>query len=147
MMTAPELDFSSRGRLPANVHYVGPAFEPYEPDWRSPWPSTNADPLVVVSLSTSYMNQQHLAQRILGALAEMPVRGLLTAGPALDLSLNCDSRRTPRCHPSSRTGACSHRPHSSSPTPAGRPSMRRSLTGHRCYVSLMAATSPTTLLA
>jgi MGT family glycosyltransferase len=86
MMTAPELDFSSCGRLPANVHYVGPAFEPYEPDWRPPWPDANVDPLVVVSLSTSYMNQQELAQRILDALAELPVRGLLTAGPALDLS-------------------------------------------------------------
>ena len=84
VMTAPELDFSSRGALPANVRYVGPAFEPYPREWRSPWPQANADPLVLASFSTSYMNQLALAQRVLDALAELPVRTLLTAGPALD---------------------------------------------------------------
>jgi UDP:flavonoid glycosyltransferase YjiC (YdhE family) len=83
MMTAPELDFSSRGALPANVRYVGPAFEPHSGDWRSPWPETNNDPLVVISFSTSYMNQSALAQRVLDAIAGLPVRALLTAGPAL----------------------------------------------------------------
>jgi UDP:flavonoid glycosyltransferase YjiC (YdhE family) len=84
VMTAPELDFASRGALPANVRYVGPAFEPYTREWRSPWPDANADPLVVVSFSTSYMNQLGLAQRVLDALAGLPVHALLTAGPALD---------------------------------------------------------------
>jgi len=84
VMTAPELDFSSRARLPANVHYVGPAFEPHAAEWSSPWPESNADPLVLVSFSTSYMNQQALAQRVLDALGPLPVRALLTAGPALD---------------------------------------------------------------
>jgi UDP:flavonoid glycosyltransferase YjiC (YdhE family) len=86
VMTAPELDFSSRGELPANVHYVGPAFEPYSREWSSPWPETNKDPLVVVSFSTSYMDQSALAQRVLDALAGLPVRALLTAGPALEQS-------------------------------------------------------------
>jgi UDP:flavonoid glycosyltransferase YjiC (YdhE family) len=62
VMTAPELDFSSRGTLPRNVRYVGPAFEPYPREWDSPWPDTNTDPLVVISLSTSYMDQQALAR-------------------------------------------------------------------------------------
>ncbi|MGA9876516.1 MAG: nucleotide disphospho-sugar-binding domain-containing protein [Solirubrobacteraceae bacterium] len=84
MMTAPELDFSSRGKLPANVHYVGPAFEPYPGEWSSPWPETNTDPLVVISFSTSYMNQAAMAQRALDAAAGLQVRALLTAGPALD---------------------------------------------------------------
>jgi UDP:flavonoid glycosyltransferase YjiC (YdhE family) len=84
MLTVPELDFSSRGALPTNVRYVGPAFEPYTREWRSPWPDTNGDPLVVVSFSTSYMNQLALAQRVLDALSGLPVRALLTAGPALD---------------------------------------------------------------
>ena len=83
VLTAPELDFASTGRLPANVHYVGPAFEPYA-EWDCPWPETNVDPLVVISLSTSYMDQQRLAQRILDAIDGLPVRALLTAGPALD---------------------------------------------------------------
>jgi UDP:flavonoid glycosyltransferase YjiC (YdhE family) len=84
VLSAPELDFASTGRLPANVHYVGAAFEPYPRDWSSPWPETNTDPLVVVSLSTSYMDQQRLAQRILDAIDGLPVRTLLTAGPALE---------------------------------------------------------------
>ncbi len=86
VMTASELDFSSRGMLPANVHYVGPAFESYPREWSSPWPETNTDPLVVVSFSTSYMDQSALAQRVLDALGELPVRALLTAGPALEQS-------------------------------------------------------------
>jgi MGT family glycosyltransferase len=86
VMTAPELDFSSRGALPPNVRYVGPAFEPYPRDWHSPWPDSNSDPLVVISLSTSYMNQRALAQRILDAIAGLPARALLTAGPALEIS-------------------------------------------------------------
>ncbi|MGA9315109.1 MAG: nucleotide disphospho-sugar-binding domain-containing protein [Solirubrobacteraceae bacterium] len=85
MMTAPELDFSSRGRLPANVHYMGPAFEPYTHKWESPWPETNTDPLVLISFSTSYMNQRALVQRALDAVGELPVRALLTAGPALEI--------------------------------------------------------------
>jgi len=86
VMTAPELDFSSKAQLPANVRYVGPAFEPFENEWESPWPSDNADPLVLISFSTSYMNQRALAQRVLDAVAGLRVRALLTAGPALDPS-------------------------------------------------------------
>jgi MGT family glycosyltransferase len=86
VMTAPELDFSSKAELPANVHYVGPAFEPFEKEWESLWPSENADPLVLISFSTSYMNQRALAQRVLDAVAGLRVRALLTAGPALDPS-------------------------------------------------------------
>jgi MGT family glycosyltransferase len=84
VMSAPELDFSSQGTLPANVSYVGPAFEPFAGEWRSPWPETNYDPLVLVSFSTSYMNQAKSVQRVLDALDGLPVRALLTTGPALD---------------------------------------------------------------
>jgi UDP:flavonoid glycosyltransferase YjiC (YdhE family) len=83
-MTVPELDFSSRGALPSNVHYVGPAFEPDARQWVSPWPETNTDPLVVISFSTSYMNQRASVQRVLDAVSGLHVRALLTTGPALD---------------------------------------------------------------
>jgi UDP:flavonoid glycosyltransferase YjiC (YdhE family) len=86
VMTAPELDFASQGALPANVRYVGPAFEPFTREWASPWPAQNTDPLVLVSFSTSYMNQGALVQRVLDALAKLPVRVLLTSGPALDVA-------------------------------------------------------------
>jgi MGT family glycosyltransferase len=85
VMTAAELDFSSRGALPGNVRYVGPAFEPHPREWISPWPQGNEDPLVVISFSTSYMDQGALAQRVLDALAGLPLRVLLTCGPALDV--------------------------------------------------------------
>jgi UDP:flavonoid glycosyltransferase YjiC (YdhE family) len=84
VMTAPELDFSSRGELPANVAYVGPAFEPFPRDRDSPWDEEADLPLVLASFSTSYMDQADLAQRVLDALADLPVRGILTAGPALE---------------------------------------------------------------
>jgi UDP:flavonoid glycosyltransferase YjiC (YdhE family) len=86
VMSAPELDFSSRGQLAENVRYVGPAFEPFEEPWRSPWPPDNDDPLVVISFSTSYMNQRAAVQRVLDAVADLRVRALLTTGPALDPS-------------------------------------------------------------
>jgi MGT family glycosyltransferase len=86
VMTAPELDFSSRGELPVNVAYVGPAFEPFPKDWDSPWDAEADLPLVLASFSTSYMDQADLAQRVLDALADLPVRGLLTAGPALEIA-------------------------------------------------------------
>jgi MGT family glycosyltransferase len=85
VLTAPELDFATRAALPANVSYVGPAFEPYAREWTSPWsPMMNREPLIVLSFSTSFMDQQALAQRALDAVAGLPVRALLTAGPALD---------------------------------------------------------------
>jgi MGT family glycosyltransferase len=84
MLSAAELDFSSRAKLPPNVHYVGPAFEPYPHEWSSPWPETNTEPLIVITFSTSYMNQAALAQRVLDAVSRLPVRALLTTGPALD---------------------------------------------------------------
>lgn len=86
VMTAPELDFASRAQLPPNVHYTGPAFERVSDAWASPWPAENDDPLVLISFSTTYMNQGAIASRALEAVAELPVRALLTTGPALDLT-------------------------------------------------------------
>jgi MGT family glycosyltransferase len=84
VFTAPELDFAARVQLPDSVRFVGPAFEPSDGSWSSPWPDDDGRPLVVISLSTTYMRQEDLARRVLGAVAELPVRALFTAGPALD---------------------------------------------------------------
>lgn len=86
VFTAPELDFAARVQLPDNVRFVGPAFEPSDESWSSPWPADDDRPLVVVSLSTTYMQQEDLARRVLEAVADLPIRVLLTAGPALDTS-------------------------------------------------------------
>ena len=84
VLTAPELDFAGALALPANVHYVGPAFEHYSDQWSSPWPPENSDPLILVSFSTSYMNQDALVQRVLDAVDGLKARVLFTTGPAID---------------------------------------------------------------
>jgi hypothetical protein len=130
-------------RAPRERALRRPAFEPYPREWRSPWPSDNSDPLVLVSFSTSYMNQLALAQRVLDALAGLPVRALLTAGPALD----AQALRIPA---NARTVAyIPHRtvlPHAALVVThaAGRRSTRRSPTACRSSASPTGATSPTT---
>jgi len=73
--------------LPANVHFVGPILEPADDAWDLPWPPDHPDPLVLVGFSTTYQNQEIALQRVLDALAELRVRGLVTAGPAVDLNV------------------------------------------------------------
>jgi MGT family glycosyltransferase len=69
---------------PANITYVGPIFEE-EPqgDWDSPWPADRSDPLVVVSLGTTYMHHETVVERVLEALERLQVRTLLTLGSGL----------------------------------------------------------------
>jgi UDP:flavonoid glycosyltransferase YjiC (YdhE family) len=86
VLTAPELDFAGALPLPANVHYVGPAFEHYSDEWNFPWLPENSDPLILVSFSTSYMNQNALVQRVLDAVEGIKARVLFTAGPAIDVA-------------------------------------------------------------
>jgi MGT family glycosyltransferase len=85
VLCAPELDRAAQGELPGNVHHVGRAVEPDRTTWRPPWPESNQDPLVVVSFSTTFMDQRDLADRVLRAVDGLPVRVLVTTGPALDL--------------------------------------------------------------
>lgn len=66
-----------------NVRYVGPVLEdiPTEGALRLP---PGDDPLVVVGLSSSYMQQADLLRRIVAALSTLPVRAVVTTGPAID---------------------------------------------------------------
>lgn len=70
---------------PPNVRYVGPVLD--DPDWTgawaSPWPESDPRPLVVASLSSTFQNQRDPLQRIVAALGTLPVRGLVTLGPAM----------------------------------------------------------------
>jgi len=54
--------------------------------WESPWPAGDARPLVVVTSSSFYEAQEDLLRRTLAALAALPVRAVVTLGPALDLA-------------------------------------------------------------
>jgi MGT family glycosyltransferase len=83
VMTSTAIDFE--GAQLANLRYTGPALGPAATArWESPWSTDDERPLVVASFSTTYMDQQDLAERTAEALAELPVRGLLTAGRAID---------------------------------------------------------------
>lgn len=82
-------------RHPPQLRYVGPILE--EPAWAEPWTSPWAEdderPLVVISMSTTYMSQERALRRCVEAVAEMPVRALVTVGPALDPSVLPASER------------------------------------------------------
>lgn len=83
VLTSGAFDFP--GTFRDNTRYVGPVLDDpewaNEPDW--PRPADDA-PLVLVAMSSTFQDQTAVLQRILDALAELPVRGLLTTGPALD---------------------------------------------------------------
>ncbi len=69
-----------------SVRYVGPVLE--QPAWAEPWASTwdtgDTRPLVVISLSTTFMRQEQALRRCIEAVKALPVRALVTVGPAMD---------------------------------------------------------------
>lgn len=75
--------FDLPARLPDNVRYVGPVLD--DPVWTEPYvPPEGDDPLVVVGLSSTWMGQADALRRIVAALDTLPVRGVVTTGPAVD---------------------------------------------------------------
>lgn len=69
--------------LPSNARYVGPQLD--DPSWAEPWtPPPGDEPLVLVGLSSTYQDQGACLQRIVEALAQLPVRAVVTTGPAID---------------------------------------------------------------
>jgi len=82
VLTSRSFDFPVE-RLPANVRYVGPRLA--DPEWVGGWsPPPGDEPLVLVGLSSTYMAQEDLLQRIADGLRQLPVRGLITLGPAVE---------------------------------------------------------------
>lgn len=87
VLTSQAFDFPAES-LPSNVRYVGPQLD--DPAWLTPWEppasESGADtnlPLALISLSTTYQKQEDTVRRVVEALASLPVRGLVTLGPAL----------------------------------------------------------------
>lgn len=74
--------------LAAPFAYAGPyVADPVDVEaWTSPWPADDARPLVLVTSSTLYEAQEPLLRRTIEALLGLPVRALVTVGPALDLA-------------------------------------------------------------
>jgi UDP:flavonoid glycosyltransferase YjiC (YdhE family) len=82
VLTTRTFDFPAP-RMAANVRYVGPRLE--DPVWSRGWTPPPGDaPLVLVGLSSTYMQQEETLRRIVAALGELPARGVVTLGPALD---------------------------------------------------------------
>ena len=83
VLTSPAFDFPAR--LPDNVRYVGAVLD--DPAWAADgaWTAPPGDdPLVLVGLSSTFQDHAGSLQRIVDALGTLPVRGLVTTGPALD---------------------------------------------------------------
>jgi hypothetical protein len=98
--------------FPPNVRFVGAQLD--DPTWAAPWVSpfdpVDARPLILVGLSSTFQNQLPVLQRIADALAALPVRALITTGPALagqKLSAAEHVRvveSAPHGHPAARAG-------------------------------------------
>ena len=72
---------------PANIVHVGPiAEEAAAAPWVPPWPDGDRRPLVVVTLGTTYMHQEGVLRRVLGALDGLGARVLVLTGLELDPS-------------------------------------------------------------
>jgi MGT family glycosyltransferase len=79
-------DFDTK--LPPHFAHVGPylADPAWAEPWTYPWPVDNQDPLVLVSFSTFYQRQEDVVRRVIEAMADLQVRGLVTLGPVLEPS-------------------------------------------------------------
>jgi len=92
--TSPSFDFAADD-VPGNVRYVGPQLDdapasgPGGPGGTGgtggTWDDPGGRPLVLVGLSSTVMShEEELLQRAADALGRLPVRGLVTTGPAAD---------------------------------------------------------------
>jgi MGT family glycosyltransferase len=82
VMTSPSFDFPA-SVLPPNVRYVGPQLD--DPDWANgeDWRPPSNDPLVLVGMSSVFQSQADALRRVADGLGRLPVRAVLTTGPAI----------------------------------------------------------------
>jgi MGT family glycosyltransferase len=67
---------------PANVRMTGPRLD--DPAWAGGWtPPAGDAPLVLVGMSSTYMDHAEVLQRAASALGTLPVRGVVTTGPSI----------------------------------------------------------------
>ncbi len=85
VLTSESFDFHGDSH-PQHVRYVGPtlADPSWVDDWRSPWTEDDSRPLVVVSLSSTYMAQEKVLARVIEGLGRLDARVLVTTGPTID---------------------------------------------------------------
>jgi MGT family glycosyltransferase len=84
VLTSPAFEYASY-RPPSNVRLTGPRLD--DPAWAGDWTPPPGDaPLVLVGMSSTYMAHREVLQRAVTALGDLPVRGLVTTGPAIDVA-------------------------------------------------------------
>ena len=85
VLASPTFDFASPF-VPDNVRYVGPVLDDphWASGWDSPWAPYDDRPLVLVGLSSTFMDQADLLRRIVSALTNLPVRAVVTLGQSID---------------------------------------------------------------
>jgi MGT family glycosyltransferase len=84
---SPRQTSISQGRSRQNSRYVGAVLD--DPAWAedTSWtPPHGSDPLVLIAMSSTYQDQVASLQRVIDALGPLPVRAIVTTGPALDPS-------------------------------------------------------------
>ncbi|HEV7847537.1 MAG TPA: glycosyltransferase [Thermoleophilaceae bacterium] len=81
MLTSRAFDYEGFSP-PPNVRVVGPRLD--DPVWVGDWsPPPGDGPLVLVGMSSTYMDHADVLQRVASALGELPVRGVVTTGPTI----------------------------------------------------------------
>jgi MGT family glycosyltransferase len=81
LMTSRAFEYESYSP-PPNVRVVGPRLD--DPVWAGDWtPPAGDDPLVLVGMSSTFMDHVDALQRAATALGQLPVRGLVTTGPSI----------------------------------------------------------------
>jgi UDP:flavonoid glycosyltransferase YjiC (YdhE family) len=85
VLTHESFDFAiTPQNLPSNVRHVGPQIPPGSGTARARGEPAQL-PLVLVSLSTTFQAQEEVLRRLTAALGTLPVRALVTTGPAICL--------------------------------------------------------------
>lgn len=84
VLTARAFDYPG-APVPANVFWAGPMLDDpsWVQPWQAPWEPDNDAPLVVVGMSSTFQDHVALLQRIVDALATLPVRAIVSRGPSV----------------------------------------------------------------
>ncbi len=85
VLTSRSFDFPDHS-APDNVSWSGPILD--DPAWAladfdAPWPDDDDRPLVVVAMSSTFQDQAATLRSIVQALSELPVKAVVSLGPAL----------------------------------------------------------------
>jgi MGT family glycosyltransferase len=85
VLTSESFDFHGDSH-PEHLRYVGStlADPTWVEDWRSPWAEDDSRPLVIVSMSSTYMAQERVLERAIDGLGVLDARVLVTTGPTID---------------------------------------------------------------